>query len=176
MKKPHYYYQISVTSDTADQLQVFVDQCTDAAEQARQWAEKQGADHYIESPKGMAGGIVAVEFDNTIAKEGWERIDTPTEDIYFVPADGSALEKEMKKLPVVNEAALFGILSLVPNRNKKGVALPMTFGNTTPIIFKHKDYWYVDAPYKSNDSHVALIDEHYFNRQKRLAISNHIQE
>ena len=111
MKKPHYYYQISVTSDTADQLQVFVDQCADAAEQARQWAEKQGADHYIESPKGMAGGIVAVEFDNTIAKEDWERIDTPTGDVYFVPADGSALEKEMKKLPVVNEAALF--LSLI---------------------------------------------------------------
>ena len=176
MKKPHYYYQISVTSVVADQLQVFVDQCADAAEQARLWAEKQGADHYIESPKGMSGGIIAVEFDNTIAKEGWERIDTPTGDVYFLPAEGSALEKEMEKLPVVNEAALFGILSLVPNRNKKGVPLPMTFGNTTPIIFKYKDYWYVDAPYKSDNSNVALIDEHYFNRQKRLAISDHIQK
>ena len=80
----------------ADQLQVFVDQCADAAEQARKWAEKQGADHYIESPKGMAGGIIAVEFDNTIAKEGWERIDTPTGDVYFLPAEGSAMEKEME--------------------------------------------------------------------------------
>lgn len=171
MKKPHYYYKISATSVVAEHLQVFIDQCTDAAEQARLWAEKQGADHYIESPKGMAGGIVAVEFDNTIAKEGWERIDTPTGDVYFVPADGSALEKEMKKLPVVNDAALFGILSLVPNRNKKGEALPMTFGNTTPILFKYKNYWYVDVPYQSDNIDVSAIDEHYFHRQKRLAIS-----
>ena len=52
MKKPHYYYQISVTSVVADQLQVFVDQCADAAEQARKWAEKQGAPNSTNTPSG----------------------------------------------------------------------------------------------------------------------------
>ena len=124
----------------------------------------------------MAGGVGCVEFADKAEHDDWDMEETPDGRVLYFPVVGSDLEKEMNALPVVSEAELFGILNLQPKRTKDNLPLPMTFGNTTPIIFRYKDYWYVDAPYKSNDSNVVLIDEHYFNSQKRLAISDHIQK
>ena len=176
MKKPHYYYKVSAESNVGRDIQAFMNRCQEAEEQAIEWVKTQGADHYYESPTGMAGGVGAVEFADNADHDGWDKEETPDGRVFYFPVEGSDLGKEMNALPVVSEAELFGILDLQPKRTKDNLPLPMTFGNTTPIIFRYKDSWYVDAPYKSNDSNVALIDEDYFNRQKRLAISDHIQK
>ena len=176
MKKPHYYYKVSADSNIGRDIQAFMNRCQEAEEQALEWVKKQGVEHYYESPEGMAGGVGAVEFSDNSDHDGWDKVETPDGRVFYFPVEGSDLEKEMNALPVVSEAELFGILDLQPKRTKDNLPLPMTFGNTTPIIFKYKDYWYVDAPYKSDNIHVALIDEHYFNRQKRLAISGHTQK
>ena len=175
MKKPHYYYKVSAESNVGRDIQAFMTRCQEAEEQALEWVKKQGAEHYYESPEGMAGGVGAVEFADTTEREGWDKEVSPDGRVFFFPIEGSDLEREMNAIPVVSETELFAILDLQPKRTKDNLPLPMTFGNTTPIIFRYKGYWYFDAPYQSNDSNVALIDEHYFNRQKRLAISDHIQ-
>ena len=175
MEKPHYYYKVSAESNVGRNIQAFMNRCQEAEEQAIEWVKTQGADHYYESPTGMAGGVGAVEFADNADHDGWDKEETPDGRVLYFPVVGTDLEKEMNALPVVSEAELFAILALQPRRTKDNLPLPMTFGNTTPIIFRYKDYWYVDAPYKSNDSNVVLIDEQYFNRQKRLAISDHIQ-
>ena len=176
MEKPHYYYKVSAESNVGRDIQAFMTRCQEAEEQALEWVKTQGVEHYYESTEGMAGGVGAVEFTDKAEHDDWDREETPDGRVLYFPVVGSDLEEEMNDLPVVSEAELFGILDLQPKRTKDNLPLPMTFGNTTPIIFRYKDYWYVDAPYKSNDSNVALIDEHYFNRQKRLAISDHIQK
>ena len=176
MKKPHYYYKVSAESNVGRDIQAFMTRCQEAEEQALEWVKKQRVEHYYESPEGMAGGVGAVEFADHADHDGWDKEETPDGRVLYFPVVGSDLEKEMNDLPVVSEVELFGILNFQPKRTKDNLPLPMTFGNTTPIIFKYKDYWYVDAPYKSNDSNVALIDENYFNRQKRLAISDHIEK
>lgn len=61
-----------------------------------------------------------VEFKNTISKEGWTNIQTPTKDgmqstSLFIPEENSELEKEMMALPIVNETALIAILQFKPN-------------------------------------------------------------
>ena len=176
MEKPHYYYKVSAESNVGRNIQAFMNRCQEAEEQAIEWVKTQGADHYYESPTGMAGGVGAVEFADNADHDGWDKEETPDGRVFYFPVEGSDLGKEMNALPVVSEAELFGILDLQPKRTKDNLPLPMTFGNTTPIIFRYKDCWYFDAPYQSNDSNVALIDEDYFNRQKRLAISDHIQK
>lgn len=176
MEKPHYYYKVSAESKVGRDIQAFMTRCQEAEEQALEWVKKQGVEHYYESTEGMAGGVGCVEFADKAEHDDWDMEETPDGRVLYFPVVGSDLEKEMNALPVVSEAELFGILNLQPKRTKDNLPLPMTFGNTTPIIFMYKDYWYVDAPYKSNDSNVVLIDEHYFNSQKRLAISDHIQK
>ncbi len=169
-KKPHYYYKYMSGSDAGIALQAFMAECQEASETARQWAEKQGADAYYESPFGMAGGINAVEFDHTIGKEGWEAVNAPDGRRLFIPEADSELEKEMVALPVVSEAKLIGILSLKPKMNTDtGKALPFTFGDETPVVFLHHDCWYADVPYESEDAHATRIDEKEFYRQKAAA-------
>ena len=60
MKKPHYFYKISATSNVGRDIQTFMCRCQEAEEKAREWVEKQGASSYYESPEGMAGGVGAL--------------------------------------------------------------------------------------------------------------------
>lgn len=110
-KKLHYFYRVAEDTEVGKQLKDFMKQCNEAAETARQWVERQGADHFYESPNGMAGGVAAVEFDTAVNKEGWERMETPDGHAYFVPQEDSAIEREMYALPIVSEFALIPILS-----------------------------------------------------------------
>ena len=57
MKKPHYYYKVSAESNVGRDIQAFMNRCQEAEEQALEWVKKQGAEHYYESPEGMAGGV-----------------------------------------------------------------------------------------------------------------------
>lgn len=170
-ERPHFYYKFAVDGTVGVKLQEFMDQCADAEEKARQWVDKQGASGYYESPDGMAGGVAAVEFENAIAKEGWERSTTPKGESFFLPEADSGLEKEMYALPVVSETQLIGILALKPRKNRKGQSLPFTFGNVTPVIFKHHEYWYVDVPYESADASSMRIEEKEYYRRRMAAIN-----
>lgn len=171
MKKVKYYYTAFAVSETGKRLQEFMNKCAVAEEQARQWAEKMGADHYYESPNGMAGGVVAVEFDNTMSKEGWEMFATPGGRALFYPEPDSDIEKEMFDLPVVSEMELIGILSFVHDKKKEG-QLPMyTFGNETPIIFLHHGLWYIEVPYQSADATLTPITEKEFYRRRLAAVN-----
>ena len=149
MKKLHYYYKILAISDVGEELQKFMHRCQEAEQKALDWAKKHGAEHYYESPEGMAGGVGAVEFADTTERDGWE----------------------MNDLPVVSEAELFGILNLQPNRTKDNLPLPMTFGNSTPVVFLHQGYWYADVPYVSADMTLTKIEEKEFYRRKMAAIN-----
>ena len=171
MKKPHYYYKVSVESNIGRDIQAFMTRCQEAEEQAREWVKKQGAEHYYESPEGMAGGVGAVEFADTTEREGWDKEVSPNGRVFFLPIEGSDLEREMNALPVVSEAELFGVLDLQPKRTKDNLPLPMTFGNSTPIIFLHNDYWYVDVPYMSANVTLIMIEEKEFYRRKMAAIN-----
>lgn len=171
MKKVKYYYSATAESGTGKRLQEFMNKCAAAEEQARQWAEKIGADHYYESPNGMAGGVGAVEFDNTLSKEGWEKVVTPDGRILFYPEPDSDIEKEMFALPVVSETELIGILRFVHDNKKEG-QLPMyTFGNETPIIFFHHGLWYIEVPYQSADATLTPIEEKEFYRRRLAAVN-----
>ena len=171
MKKVKYYYSVTAESETGKRLQAFMNKCAAAEEQARQWAEKIGADHYYESPNGMAGGVGAVEFDNTLSKEGWEKVVTPDGRILFYPEPDSDIEKEMFALPVVSETELIGILRFVHDNKKEG-QLPMyTFGNETPIIFLHHGLWYIEVPYQSADATLTQIEEKEFYRRRLAAVN-----
>lgn len=155
----------------AAKLQDFMNLCADAEEKARRWVGKQGASSYHESPDGMAGGVAAVEFDDTISKDGWEKVTMPGGACCFLPKADSDLEREMYALPVVSEMQLIGILALKPRKNKKGQSLPFTFGNTTPVIFKHNGYWYVDVPYESAGTSLLPIGEKEFYRRRMAAVN-----
>lgn len=171
MKKPHYYYRIAATSTVGEHLQEYFNKCQEAEEKAREWAEKQGASVYYESPEGMAGGVGAVEFADTAGRDGWDKEVSPDGRVFFFPVEGTDLEKEMLALPVVQETELIGILNLLPMRTNNNLPIPMSFGDSTPIVFLHHDYWYVDMPYVSADLSVERIDEKEFNRRKMAAIN-----
>lgn len=171
MKKLHYYYKILAISDVGEELQKFMHRCQESEEKAREWVEKQGGSGYYESPEGMAGGVGAVEFAETTGRNGWDREVSPDGRVFFFPTEGTDLEKEMKALPVVSEAELFDILNLQPNRTKDNLPLPMTFGNSTPIVFRHQGYWYADVPYVSADMTLTKIEEKEFYRRKMAAIN-----
>lgn len=171
MSKPHYYYKTSGESQVGIKLQEFMNRCAEAEETARQWADKVGASHYYESTEGMAGGVGAVEFDNTITKDGWEKIATPDGRTFYLPEEGSELEKEMYSLPVVSEAELIGILNFIPQKNKDGLPWPFSFGNETPVVFLHHGYWYIDVPYRTADISVTPIEEKEFYRRRMAAIN-----
>ena len=171
MKKPHYYYKISATSNVGEELQKFMHRCQEAEEKAREGVERQGASGYYESPEGMAGGVGAVEFGDTTGRDGWDKEVSPDGRVFFFPIEGTDLEKEMNALPVVNEAELFDMLSLQPKRTKDNLPLPMTFGNSTPILFLHQGYWYMDVPYVSADITLMKIEEKEFYRRRMAAIN-----
>ena len=171
MKKPHYYYKVSAESNVGRDIQAFMTRCQEAEEQALEWAKKQEAEHYYESPEGMAGGVGAVEFADTTEHEGWDKEVSPDGRVFFFPIEGSDLGREMNALPVVSEAELFGILDLQPKRAKDNLPLPMTFGNSTPIVFLHQGYWYADVPYVSADITLTKIEEKEFYRRKMAAIN-----
>lgn len=171
MKKPHYYYKISATSNVGRDIQTFMHRCQESEEKARKWVERQGASGYYDSPEGMAGGVGAVEFADTTGRDGWDKEVSPDGRVFFFPIEGTDLEKEMNALPVVSETELFGILSLQPKRTKDNLPLPMTFGNSTPIVFLHQGYWYADMPYVSADMTLTNIEEKEFYRRKMAAIN-----
>ena len=171
MMKPHYYYKVSAESNVGRDIQAFMIRWQEAEEQALEWVKKQGAEHYYESPEGMAGGVGAVEFADTTEREGWDKEVSPDGRVFFFPIEGSDLEREMNALPVVSEAELFAILNLQPKRTKDNLPLPMTFGNSTPIIFLHDGYWYADVPYVSSDMALTKIEEKEFYRRKMAAIN-----
>ena len=171
MKKPHYYYKISAISIVGKELQKFMHRCQEAEQKAIDWAKKHGAEHYYESPEGMAGGVGAVEFADTTEREGWDRAVSPDGRVLYFPVVSSDLEKEINALPVVSEAELFGILNLQPKRTKDNLPLPMTFGNSTPVVFLHQGYWYADVPYASADMTLTKIEEKEFYRRKMAAIN-----
>lgn len=169
MKKPHYYYRIAATSKAGEKLQKFFNKCQEAEEKAREWAEKQGASGYYESPEGMAGGVGAVEFADTNERDGWDKETSPDGRVFFFPMEGSDLDKEMNALPIVSELELIDIMNLVPNFTDKNLPMPMTFGNSTPIVFLHHSYWYADMPYVSAELSVERIEEKEFYRRKMAA-------
>lgn len=178
--RPHNYLKIAKESETGKKLKAFLVECSEASEKARAWVEKQGGDTYYESPEGFAGGVVMVEFKNTISKEGWTNIQTPTKDgmqntSLFIPEENSELEKEMLSLPIVNEAALIAILLFKPKmakgKNGKEAQLPFTFGTTTPPLFLHHGFFYTDVPYESTSTDCQVIEEKEFLR-RRMAATN----
>lgn len=171
MKKPHYYYKVSATSNVGSDIQKFMNRCQEAEQKALDWAKKQGAEHYYESFDGMAGGVGAVEFADTTERDGWDKTETPDGRVLFFPMEGTDLEKEMAALPVVSEAELIGILNLQPKRTKNNLPLPMSFGDRTPIVFLHQGYWYADVPYLSADMTLTKIEEKEFYRRKMAAIN-----
>lgn len=174
MKKLHYYYKISATSNVGRDIQAFMLRCQEAEEKAREWVERQGASSYYESPEGMAGGVGAVEFADTTARDGWDRKETPDGRVLFFPMEGTDLEKEMAALPVVSETELISILSLQPRRSPKdNTPMPMSFGDRTPIVFLHHGFWYMDVPYVSADMTIMNIEEKEFYRRKMAAINEH---
>lgn len=171
MKKPHYYYRIAATSNVGEKLQEFMHRCQEAEEKARVWVEKQGASSYYESPEGMAGGVGAVEFADTHARDGWDKEVAPDGRVFFFPMEGTDLEKEMNALPIVSEMELIDIMNLIPNKTKKNLPIPMSFGNSTPVVFLHHGYWYADMPYVSADLSVERIEEKEFYRRKMAAMN-----
>lgn len=169
--KPHNYYKVPTASETGKQLQSLMAKCDEVAEIARKWAETQGASTYIESPEGIAGGIVALEFPNTIRKSGYDRVTSPDGAVYFLPEEDSDLEKEMYALPIVSETEFIAILKFKPRTNSKDKPLPYTFGKETPIVFLHNDFWYVDMPYECQAEGIIPTTEKDFYRRKMAAIN-----
>ena len=171
MKKPHYFYKVSATSDVGREIQNYMNRCQNAEQQALEWAKKHGAEHYYESPDGMAGGVGAVEFADSSERDGWDKEVSPDGRVFFFPMAGTDLEKEMNALPVVSEAELISIFSLQPKRTKNNPPLPMTFGDSTPVVFLHQGFWYADVPYVSADMTLTQIEEKEFYRRRMAAIN-----
>lgn len=171
MEKLHYFYKVSVDKKVARDIQTFMYRCQDVEQTALDWARKQGAEHYYESPEGMAGGVGAVEFADTTGHDGWDRMETLDGRVLFFPMEGTDLEKEMAALPVVREVELIGILNLQPKRTKDNLPMPMSFGDRTPIVFLHQGFWYMDVPYVSADMTLTQIEEKEFYRRKMAAIN-----
>lgn len=170
-KRPHHYYKVATSTETGTNLQALMDKCDEVSEQARQWAEKQGATSYLESPEGIAGGIAALEIENCLSKEGLERVVMPNGGVIFMPAPDSELEKEMYALPIVSETEFIHILQLKPRLDSKGKQMPFTFGNTTPVCFKHNDYWYVDMPYECAAQDIVTVEEKEFYCSRLAALN-----
>lgn len=171
MKKPHYFYKVSADTNVGRDIQTFMNRGQEAEQKALDWAKKQGAEHYYESSDGMAGGVGAVEFADTTGRDGWDRTETPDGRVLFTPMEGTDIEKEMFALPIVSETELIGILNLQPKRTKDNLPLPMTFGDSTPIVFLHQGYWYADVPYLSADMTLTKIEEKEFYRRRMAAIN-----
>ncbi len=170
MKRPHYYYAVAEDSETGKALQAFMNECAEADNAALKWAEDHDIETYYESPVGMAGGIVAVEFENTIAKEGWEKLTSADGRIMFVPEADTELEKEMFSLPVVSETKLIAILGFKQKAHAKdGKPLPFTFGEETPIVFLNNGKWYVDVPYECSAPGCRDITKSKFKLHQRSA-------
>ena len=169
MKKPHYYYKAAEGSSVSNRLHEFFKECQEAEEAALDWVKRQGAEFYFESPEGMSGGVAAVEFEKTIAKEGWEVIKTLDGNRLFVPEEGSDLDKEMRALPVVSESKLIAILGFKPHVAKNGATLPFSFGTRTPIVFFHHGCWYADVPYECEAPGIENITDKEFFRRKMAA-------
>ncbi len=179
-KRPHYYFKVAADSGVGKELHEFVGRCNEAIEKARQWVERQGAETFYESPDGFAGGVAFVEFKATICKDGWTNIKEPTKDgwqstTFFVPNEGSDLEKEMLALPVVSESELIAILSFKPktvkDKDDKETTLPFTFGDQAPALFLHHGYYYTDIPYESQSEDCERIDEKEFLRRRMAALN-----
>lgn len=181
MNKPHHFNKTWRYGNTGIALSRLMDKCNEVSEIARQWAEAQGATSYIESPEGIAGGISALEFTTvpdgvpTPTSGKWDRVETPQGDIYYLPKEGSDLEKEMYSLPIVSETEFINILHFKPRINSKGQQLPYTFGNQTPVVFLYNDYWYVDMPYVCEAEDIIAIEEKEFYRRRMAAINTHDQ-
>ena len=174
MNKPHNYYKVNADTEVGKQLQALMDKCNEVSEQARQWAEAHGAASYYESPEGIAGGISALEFETSPLPEGWEQIELPPSDGrvgVVLPVENSDLEKEMYALPIVSETEFINILKFKPRVNSKGQKMPFTFGNTTPICFKHMGMWYVDMPYECEAEGLREAKEKEFYRRKMAAMN-----
>ncbi len=176
--RPHNYYKVSAETATGTEIQKFMNDCQEANEKARQWAEEHEVTQYYESPAGMAGGIAAVEFsDTTLSKEGWMRIAAPDGRILWLPEENTELETEMYALPVVSEVRLISILDFKQRVSEKtGKPLPFTFGDDTPIIFLHHDTWYMDMPYECQSTDCAPISEKEFYRRKMAATNEQTNE
>ncbi len=171
MKKLHYFYKVSADTKVGSDIQRFMKRCQKAEQKALEWVKKQGAEHYYESPNGMAGGVGAVEFADNKGHDGWDRVETPDGRVLFFPMEDTNLDKEMNALPIVNETELIGIFNLQPKRAKDNLPLPMTFGNSTPIVFLHQGFWYADVPYLSADMTLTRIEEKEFYRRRMAAIN-----
>ena len=172
MKKPHYFYKVSADTKVGGDLKEFFNRCNEAEQKALDWARKQGAEHYYESPDGMAGGVGAVEFADTTGRDGWDRTETPDGRVLFTPMGGTDIEKEIAALPIVSETELISILSLQPRRSQKDNSpMPMSFGDRTPIVFLHHGFWYMDVPYVSADMTLVKIEEKEFYRRRMAAIN-----
>ena len=165
-KKPHFYYKVKQNSEAEAQVKNFLQRCDDASEQARTWAEEHGASQYIESPEGMAGGLAGLFFKGEPA-DGFKPVPLPDGSTLYWPEEDSETEREMLALPVVSETELIGIFKLVPHEAKNGKKVPMTFGDTTPLLFFHptKQCYYTDVPYKSASDELEEIDEKEFYRR-----------
>ena len=89
VKKPHFLFKIAAKSGVGEKLEAFMAKCAQVDEQARKWVEKQGASSYYESPDGMAGGVVMVQFDaNVLSKDGWQKVQVPgKEGLEYLKAD-----------------------------------------------------------------------------------------
>ena len=173
-KRPHNYYKVNADSEVGKQLQALMDKCNEVSEQARQWAEKHGATSYYESPEGIAGGISALDFGTSPIPDGWEQIELPPSDGRVgvgLPKEGSLEEQEMYALPIVSETEFIAILQFKPRVNSKGQRMPFTFGNTTPICFKHMGMWYVDMPYECEAEDVHPCTEKDFYRRRMAAMN-----
>lgn len=85
MKKPHYFYKVSATSDAGREIQNYMNRCQNAEQQALEWAKKHGAEHYYESLDGMAGGVGAVEFADSSERDGWDKEVSPDGRVFFFP-------------------------------------------------------------------------------------------
>ena len=170
--KPHNFYKTWADSIVGQQLKALMDKCNEVSEQARLWAERQGATSYIESPEGIAGGIVLLEFENEIPV-GFEPIPLPREGGQggALPIEGSELEKEMYALPVVSETEFIRILQFMPRFNSKGKPMPITFGNTTPVCFFYRGWWYMDMPYECEADSLTRMDEKMFYRARMAALN-----
>lgn len=174
-QRPHLYFKVSADTPTGRRLQDFVGRCARAQEEARQWAEAQGASEYLESPDGMAGGVGAVAFSEGDKAKGWESVKAADGTVWYLPEPDSDLERGMYALPVVSEAELIAVLSLRSRMSKSGKPMPFTFGDETPLVFRHHGFWYADIPYESEASECELIGEKEFFRRRFAAVNESAQ-
>ena len=169
--KPHHYFKIAAGSGVGKMLQGFMDKCQEADKKACAWADKQGATAYLELADGFAGGIGTLIYSTEPHIEDMEVICERDGEYYCCPKANTDLLKEMSALPVVNELELMGILALKQITTSDGRPLPMTFGKTTPPLFRYHDYWYTDVPYESTSDDCKEIKAKEFLR-RRMAKMN----